>query len=77
MEVDTGASPSVISKQTFLAILSPTDKLQPMSITLTTYSGDNLHIMGSYNVQAGYKSQSQTLTLVVVQGHGPTLFGRN
>ena len=67
MEVDTGASLSIISKQTFRAIASPTDKLQSTSITLTTYSGDNLHIMGTYDVQVDYKSQSQTLPLVVVK----------
>ena len=77
MEVDTGASLSIISEQTFRAIASPTDKLQSTSITLTTYSGDNLHIVGTYDVQVGYKSQSQTLPLVVVQGYGPSLFGRN
>ena len=47
MEVDTGASLSIISEQTFQAIASPTDKLQSTNITLTTYSGDNLHIMGT------------------------------
>ena len=77
MEVDTGASLSVISEQTFKAIVSPTDELQATSITLTTYSGQNLHILGIYDIQVGYKSQSQTLPLVVVQGHGPSLFGRN
>ena len=30
-----------------------------------------------YDVQVGYKSQSQTLPLVVVQGHRPSFFGRN
>ena len=50
MEVDTGASLSIISEQTFQVIASPTDKLQSTSITLTTYSGDNLHIMGTYDV---------------------------
>ena len=77
MEVDTDASLSIINEQTFQVIASPTDKLQSTSITLTTYSGDNLHIMGTYDVQVDYKSQSQTLPLVVVQGHGPSLFGRN
>ena len=77
MEVDTGASLSVISEQTFQAIASPTDKLQATSITLTTYSGQNLHILETYDVQVGYKSQSQTLPLVVVQGHEPSLFWRN
>ena len=54
-----------------------TIKLQLMSITLATYSGDNLHILGTYNVQVGYKGQLQTLPLVVVQGPGPSFFGRN
>ena len=76
MEVDTGASISVISGQTFQAIASPTDKLQTTSITFTTYSGQNLHILGTYDVQVGYNSHSQTLPLVVVQGHGPSLFER-
>ena len=77
IEVDTGASLSIISEQTFWAIACPTDKLQLTSITLTTYSRDNLHILGTYDIQVGYKSQSQTLPLVVVQGHGQSLFGRN
>ena len=77
MEVDTGGSLSVISEQTFWAIASPRDKLQATSITLYTYSGHNLHILGTCNIQVGYKSQSQTLPLVVVQGHGPSLFVRN
>ena len=57
--------------------MSPTDKLQPTSITLTTCSGDYLHIMETYTIQVGYKSQSRTLPIVVVQGHGPSLFVKN
>ena len=34
MEVDTGASVSVISEQTFQAIASSTDELEPTDITL-------------------------------------------
>ena len=60
MEVDTGASLSIISEQTFREIASPTDKLQSTSITLTTYSCDNLHIMETYDVQVGYKSVTDT-----------------
>ena len=56
---------SLVSEETFQAIASPTDKLQLTIIILTTYSGDNLHIMVIYDVQVGYKSQLQTLSLVV------------
>ena len=71
------ASVSVISEQTFQAIASSTDKLEPTDITLSTYSGDNLHILGTYDVQVNYGSQSYTLPLVVIQGQGPSLFRRN
>ena len=77
MELDTGASLSVISEQTFHSIASPTDKLQPTDITLTTYTGHSLSILGTYDVQVCYQSQVHTLPLVVVQGQGPSLFGRN
>ena len=77
MELDTGASLSVISEQTFQSIASPTDKLQPTDITLTTYTGQSLSILGTYDVQVCYQSQVHTLPLVVVQGQGPSLFGRN
>ena len=77
MELDTGASLSVISEQTFHSIASTTDKLQSTDITLTTYTGHSLSILGTFDVQVCYQSQVHTLPLVVVQGQGPSLFGRS
>ena len=77
MELDTGALLSVISEQTFHSIASTTDKLQSTDITLTTYTGHSLSILGTFDVQVCYQSQVHTLPLVVVQGQGPSLFGRN
>ena len=77
MELDTGASLSIISEETFCCIAWPMDNLQPTDIALTTYTGESLSIMGTYNVQVCYQSQVHTLPLIVVKGHSPSLFGRN
>ena len=77
MELDTEASLSIISEETFRSIAQPMDNLQPTDIALTTYTGESLSIMGTYNVQVCYQSQVHTLPLIVVKGHGPSLFGRN
>ena len=53
------------------------DNLQPTDIALTTYTGESLSIMGTYNVQVCYQSQVYTLPLIVVKGRSPSLFGRN
>ena len=77
MELDTGASLSIISEETFHSIAQPMDNLQSTDIALTTYTGESLNIMGTYNVQVCYQSQVHTLPLIVVKGQGPSLFGRN
>jgi hypothetical protein len=77
MEIDTGASLSVISEQTFHNISAPTDKLLKTDITLTTYTSDELNILGLYNVRVRHRYQEEVLPLVVVEGQGPSLMGRN
>ena len=54
MELDTGASLSIISEETFRSIAQPMDNLQPTDIALTTYTGESLSIMGIYNVLVCY-----------------------
>lgn len=77
MELDTGASVSIINEQIYHSIFHSTGQLQPTDITLATYTGEALTILGSLNAHMEYQAQSQNLPLLVVQGHGPSLFGRN
>ena len=77
MELDTGASVSIINEQIYRSIFHSTGPLQPTDITLATYTGEALTILGSLNAHVEYQAQSQNLPLLVVQGNGPSLFGRN
>ena len=78
MEVDTGASVSVASETSLKTSLG-VDKLdlQPSEVSLRTYTGESLPVLGTLEVRVGYGTQEVTLPLVVVQGEGPSLFGRN
>ena len=51
--------------------------LEPSNTKLHAYSGDPIRVLGQFNVNARYKSQSATLSLTVVTGAGPSLLGRN
>ena len=79
MEVDTGASVSIISEETY-DHLWPNGKkpsLLESDITLCTYSGEQLAIKGTLKVDVQYKDQNAQLQLIVATGKGPSLFGRD
>ena len=76
MEVDTGAAISIISEDTFKRLWKNRE-LQKSSVTLRTYSGEPLKVLGAFTVLAEHGSQKKELILTVVQGSGPSLVGRN
>ena len=79
MEVDTGASTSIISEQTYDQ-LWPKDRrpiLQPTAVKLCTYSGEQLNFKGVITVEVQYNGQSESLPLIVANGQGPSLLGRD
>lgn len=76
MEVDTGAAVSVISEDTFNTIFK--DNPQPTNITLHSYLGEEIPVIGTVAVKVQYESQIvANLPLVITKGQGSTLFGRN
>ena len=79
MEVDTGASVSIISEATYNRLWSPEDAppLQESSVKLRTYSGEQIGVKGSTTVTVKYKEQTEQLPLVVANGSGPCLLGRD
>ena len=74
MELDTGASRSVISEHKFQQ-LWPDRKLESSTVRLQTYSQEPLSVMGQVDVVVEYNGQNATLPLLVVKGNGPPLFG--
>ena len=79
MEIDTGASTSIISEKKYNNLISAglSLPLEETSVLLKTYSGEPLPVLGRIltNVKVGSK-QSQ-LPLIVVKGEGPSLMGRD
>ena len=79
MEVDTGASLSIISEATYQSLWTAEFKppLKTTDIKLHTYTKESLQVLGSIEIDVIYKEQSKCLPLLVVGGNGPSLLGRN
>ena len=79
MEVDTGASVSISSLETFKTIQNgeSTFQLEESTVKLQTYTGESIRISGSTKVQVAHNGQTLSLPLIITEGKGPTLLGRN
>ena len=79
MEVDTGASLTLISKSTFDKLWDAQEapKLQSTTSKLWTYTGENIEVLDVANVNVSFQQQTQELQLLVVTGDGPSLLGRD
>ena len=76
MEVDTGASLSLVAEETYLRHWAHRE-LQQSQLRLCTYSGELLEVMGSLRVRVHHGGQDINLPLTVVKGNGPSLLGRD
>ena len=73
--MDTGASLSLVNKQTYDKIINL--QLQPTDVQ--AYTGEVLQILGEAKVTCivNYGEQTQQLVVYVVRGNGPNLLGRD
>ena len=77
MEVDSGAAVS-LATETAVASLLTTTELHPSDTVLKTYTGERIPVKGVLRVDVEYGQQRCTqLNLLVVQGSGPCLLGRD
>jgi hypothetical protein len=76
MVLDTGAGISIISKETFDNNFNNIS-LKPCSTLLHTHTGDSIKVRGQFNASVNYNGQRMSLPLVVVDGSGPSIFGRD
>ena len=79
MEVDRGASASIISYNTFMEGCPALQRLQlhQSHRKLRTYTGEELVLEGQLMVEVVYGDQRKELPLLVVVGRGPSLMGRD
>ena len=76
MTLDTGASVSIISEKTHQTQL-PHLQLSSPGLLLRTYTGEPIKICRQTQMSVTYKDQQYNLQLVVVEGNGPPLLGRD
>ena len=79
MVIDIGASVSIASMKTFETIQQSekTLELQESAAKLQTYTSEPIRVCGSMVVQVEHDGQSVPLPLIITEGRGPTLLGRN
>ena len=75
MEIDTGASRSTVSDWIYKQNLSQY-KLQKCEMKLRGYNGEMVPILGQISIPVCYGESNEQLTLIVVKGILPSLFGR-
>ena len=81
MELDTGASVSLISEETYRRTWRgwTTPMLKTTNKRLKTYTGDTIQVVGEIQVQVGVNNTGQKvkLSMLVVRGKGSSLLGRD
>ena len=78
MEVDTGASVSIISEYTYKKLWTHNmPPLEETTLKMCTYTGETLQVHGAITVDVTYSDHPDTLALLVVEGTGPSLMGRD
>ena len=79
MEVDTGASVSVMSETTWKKLQGVCwrSSLSQTSERLRTYTGEDIPVLGQALVAVQSGNQTAQLPILVVAGNGPSLLGRN
>ena len=77
MELDTGAAVSIVSETTWSEYLH-NPKLEPSKLQLQSYPDRKLQVLGCCIVDTKIQNSCNIqLPLTVVEGQGPSLFGRN
>ncbi|CAC5392455.1 unnamed protein product [Mytilus coruscus] len=74
MEIDTGASVSIMSEDTYKDYKSKF-RIEPTSAKLRTYMGEQIPVIGRAIVNVNYKKESAKLPLLIVKRKGPNLLG--
>ena len=77
MEIDTGASLSLMSEETYHRVweANSAPPLLPSTANLRTYTGERIATLGRIEVEVSINVQTAHLSLEVVKGAGPSLLG--
>ena len=76
MEIDTGSAVSITSKKVWMSLLKGRP-LKATSAVLKTVTGEKVPVLGELEVSVQPNGQDLVLSLLVMDGNGPMLMGRN
>ena len=78
MEVDTGASLSVISEATYQEVWGDSaTRVKESKAKLKTYTGEEIPVKGILDAVVEHQGNHKKLPLIITKGRGPSLLGRN
>ena len=77
MEIDTGASKTILNEATYERLRDALGPLQTSKAVLTTYTGEKIPVLGAVMVPVKYEDQHKNLNALIVKGDGPNLLGRD
>ena len=77
VEVDTGASATLINESTFHQIWPKQKPDVSKADLLRTYTGEKVPLLGTVNTTIKYQDQTTTLPVLIVKGQGPNIIGRD
>ena len=77
VEVDTGASATLINESTFHLICSKQTPDVSKADVLRTYTVEKVPLLGTGKTTIKYKDQATRLPVLIVKGQGPNIMGRD
>ena len=77
MEIDPGASTSLINYETFVKLYGNNARINPTSSRIRTYTGEIVKPKGSNKVQVEYNGQKTRGRIIVIDGNCSNLLGRD
>ena len=77
MEIDTGASKTILSEDTYGRLRDALGPLEETKAVLSTYTGEQIPVVGAVVIPVKYGDQQHKLRAIIVKGSGPNLLGRD
>ena len=74
MELDTGASVTIIPKRIWTNVLA-SKPVERTDVKLRSYSGHEIPVIGEASVQVAYRDQEAVLPVFITGNDGPVLMG--
>ena len=77
MEIDTGASTSLVNNKTFSKLFGNANKMTSTSSKICTYTGEVVSPIGEVKLEFIYDNQKTVTSVIIMEGNYSNLLGRD